>query len=112
MAKRMVSCWLAGWVGAVLYSSLVCGAESLSSDSQQSEEEEGSGSIHEVVSSLEESWDSRLKPAAAAAAATDSAKNLNKQELLKQYHLRKHVENLESSVQNKEEVVDKLRWLA
>ena len=33
----------------------------------------------------------------------------NKQELLKQHHLKKHIKNLEGEVQKKEDTIDKLR---
>ena len=63
------------------------------------------GGTNEPVSTLEESWGSRIR-----IEKPDSMLSVNQQELIKQYHLKKHIDNLESDVQKKEEVVNRLRY--
>jgi hypothetical protein len=81
-------------------------SESLSSDTESEGEREEEEEA-EVISSLGESWESKSQPLNPA----DSALALlhNKQEQMKQYHLKKHIENLEAAVQGKEDAVSKLR---
>lgn len=61
---------------------------------------------HDEVSSLGESME-------ASSPDTTGPSTLrlvqNKQELMKQHHLKKHIKNLEDEVHEKEEVVNKLR---